>query len=442
MRQTQYSLKKRLIIYISIFSIALGCLLVFSAYRIALEEINEVLDAQMKNLAERIALHDPEPVKSQFDHAQHYHEEDLFVDVWSYREQAHSQHPLNLLMQPVQKAGFYTHKTAYGVWHTYVLPLKDYQVQVSQQQSTRQHLAFELAGSMFIPYLLFMPFVIWGLSWIIGRSLQPLDDFKTELAQRDSHALSPIQLRQYPVEIAPTIHEMNFLFERILNAQQEQRQFIADAAHELRTPITALNLQMQILLKQCPEAQDLKNLSQGLIRIQHLVSQLLNLAKQDALMLEFDHKQPCALHQVALNCIEQLIHLAMQKDIDLGMERHEQIELLCSASALHSIVFNLIDNAIKYTPKQGMINVSVFRQADVAILQVEDSGAGIAPELYEKILKRFYRVHHHLEIGSGLGLSIVDKAVERLGGHISFARSETLGGLQVRVSLPLASSQL
>ena len=435
--QTQYSLKKRLIIYISIFSIALGCLLVFSAYRIALEEINEVLDAQMKNLAERIALHDPEPVKSQFDQMRHYHEEDLFVDVWSYHEEDHSQHHLNLLVHPVQKAGFYTHKTANGVWHTYILPLKDYQVQISQQQSTRQHLALELAGSMFIPYLLFMPFVIWGLSWIIGRSLQPLDDFKTELAQRDSHELSPIQISHYPVEIAPTIREMNFLFERILNAQQEQRQFIADAAHELRTPITALNLQMQILLKQFPEAQDLQNLSKGLIRIQHLVSQLLSLAKQDASILELETKQPCSLHHVALNCVEQLIHLAMQKEIDLGMEHQEEIFLLCPESAVHSILFNLIDNAIKYTPKQGMINVSVFEQEGVAVLLVEDNGPSIAPELYEKILKRFYRVHHHLEIGSGLGLSIVDKAVERLGGQISFTRSEMLGGLQVRVSLPM-----
>lgn len=435
--QIHYSLKKRLIVYISIFSIALGCLLIFSAYRIALEEINEVLDAQMQNLAERIALHDPKPIKSQFNQTQHYHEEDLFIDIWSYSLEEHKNHAQNLLVHPVKKAGFYTHNTANGLWHTYVLPLKDYQVQVSQQQATRQHLALELAGSMFIPYLLFMPFVIWGLSWIISRSLQPLDDFKAELAQRDSNELSAIQLNRYPVEIVPTINEMNYLFERILHAQQEQKQFIADAAHELRTPITALNLQMQILLKQFPDAQDLHKLSQGLIRIQHLVSQLLNLAKQDAALIEFESKQSFWVNQVAVNCMEQLIHLAMQKEIDLGMEYQEQVLLHSQESTVHSVIFNLIDNAIKYSPQQGMINVSVFQQQDFAIIQIEDSGPGIAPELYEKILKRFYRVHHHLEIGSGLGLSIVDKAVERLGGTITFTRSDHLGGLQVNVKLPL-----
>ncbi|MGD9698040.1 MULTISPECIES: ATP-binding protein [unclassified Acinetobacter] len=435
--QSQYSLKKRLIIYVSVFSIALGCLLIFSAYRIALQEINEVLDAQMQNLAERVAQHDPEPVQSKFDQARHYHEEDLFVDVWSYANEEHKSYAMNLLVHPVKKAGFYTHKTAQEVWHTYILPLEHYQIQVSQQQSTRQHLALELAGSMFIPYLLFMPFVIWGLSWIISRSLQPLDDFKAELAQRDSEELSAIQSNNYPLEIVPTITEMNHLFERISSAQQEQRQFIADAAHELRTPITALNLQMQILLKQFPDAQELQNLSKGLIRIQHLVSQLLSLAKQDASILEVETKQQFLLNQVAVNCVEQLVHLAMQKEIDLGMERQEDVLLYCQESAVHSIIYNLIDNAIKYTPNQGVINVSVFEQAGFAMIQVEDSGPGISPELYEKILKRFYRIHHHLEIGSGLGLSIVDKATERLGGKISFSKSTSLGGLQVNVQLPL-----
>ena len=434
---SQYSLKKRLILYISVFSIALGCLLIFSAYRIALEEINEVLDSQMKNLAERVAAHNPQPVKSQFDQKQHYHEEDLFVDVWSYASQQHKNHALNLLIHPVEKSGFYIHKTAHGIWHTYVLPTEHYQIQISQQQSVRERLALELAGNMFIPYLLFMPFVIWGLSWIISRSLQPLDDFKAELAQRDPHELKAIQIEEYPVEIVPSIVEINHLFQRILSAQQEQRQFIADAAHELRTPITALNLQMQILLKKNPSNPDLINLSKGLIRIQHLVSQLLNLAKQDASILELETKQLFLLNDVAVDCVEQLIDLALQKSIDLGMEQQEPVWIHSQTSAVHSIIFNLIDNAIKYTPAYGTINVSVSQQAGFAIIQVEDSGPGIAADLYDKITQRFYRVHHHLEMGSGLGLSIVAKAIERLDGSLFFAQSQSLGGLRVHVKLPL-----
>jgi len=104
---------------------------------------------------------------------------------------------------------------------------------------------------------------------------------------------------------------------------------------------------------------------------------------------------------------------------------------------VHSIIFNLIDNAIKYTPDQGIINIAVYSDSDdFACIQIEDSGVGIDPEQYDKVLKRFYRVHHHLEVGSGLGLSIVDKATQRLGGSLVLSRSLDLGGLSVLVRLP------
>src|SRR5699024_6291925 len=149
------------------------------------------------------------------------------------------------------------------------------------------------------------------------------------------------------------------------------------------------------LLKQFPEDHDLQNFSKGLIRIQHLVSQLLNLSKQAASILDVETKQQFLLNQVSVNCVEQLIHFAMQLEIDLGVERQEALLLNSQESAVHSIIFNLIDNAIKYTPNQGKINVSVFEQEGFAMVQVEDSGPGIAPELHEQILKRFYRIHHH-----------------------------------------------
>ena len=135
--------------------------------------------------------------------------------------------------------------------------------------------------------------------------------------------------------------------------------------------------------------------------------------------------------------MEQLVHLAMEKDIDLGFERNEPIKMHSIEQTIHSIVFNLIDNAIKYTPISGIINISVFQDADeYAYIQIEDSGNGIEPEMYDKVLKRFYRVHHHLEVGSGLGLSIVDKAIQHLGGELILSKSNDLGGLSALVKLP------
>ncbi|WP_278395528.1 sensor histidine kinase [Acinetobacter venetianus] len=433
----QYSLKKRLIWGTSIFSLLLGCLLIFTAYKIALHEVDEILDTQMQYMAERSTTQPLTPVASKVELHRTYHEEDLLVDIWAYKDQSHLWHQTHLLIPPVQQAGFYTQETPQGKWRVYVIPLKDYQIQVSQQEQVRKSFAWELAGSMFIPYVLLLPFAIIILAFIISLSLKPLDDFKAELQQRDSDGLAPIDSKEYPQELIPTIEEMNHLFERIQHAQAEQKQFIADAAHELRTPVTALNLQTKILMSQFPEHESLKNLSKGLARIQHLVTQLLALAKQDVGLMLIEPNTLFRLNDVALNCVEQLVNLAMQKEIDLGFERNDVIEMQSLESTVHSIIFNLIDNAIKYTPSQGIINISVYNEnEDYACIQIEDSGSGIAPENYDKVLKRFYRVHHHREVGSGLGLSIVDKATQRLGGTLQLGRSIDLGGLSVIVRLP------
>ena len=432
-----YSLKKRLIGFTSVFCILLGCILVFTAYKSALHEIDEILDAQMQYLAERVAV-DARPIESDFNIHKRYQEEDLFVDVWEYSKQSHLTHEHHLLVEPKQKAGFYTQNTKNGMWMTYVIPTEKYQIQVSQQESVRQHLAIELAGTMFLPYVLIIPFALLGLAWIIRRGLKPLDDFKDELIQRNSNSLEAIQQQNYPEELIPTIHEMNHLFERISMSQHEQRQFVADAAHELRTPITALNLQTQILLSQFPNENNLHNLSKGLARMQHLVTQLLALAKQDGSLSVQAQPAVLQLNDVALNCVEQLMNLAMEKEIDLGFERNDPIRMISIEQSIHTIVFNLIDNAIKYTPSSGIINISVFQDVEgMACIQIEDSGPGIDPALYDQVRKRFYRVHHHLEVGSGLGLSIVDKAIQHLGGELILSKSADLGGLSSLVKLPM-----
>lgn len=438
MMKKRYSLQKRLIIYISLFSVVLGCVLIFAAYQIALEEINEVLDKQMQSLAERIAENHPEPLQSEIDLEKQYSEEDLFVDIWSYTDT--TLHPQDVLVASVKKAGFYTHQTPYGTWLTYIIPGDQLQIQVSQQKNVRQDLALELAVNMFLPYVLFLPFAIFGLSWVIRRNFQPLIDFKTELASRKAQELKPIEMKEYPLELEPTIQEMNYLFVRISLAQQEQRQFVADSAHELRTPLTALNLQLQILLQQFPQSDALHNLSLGILRMQHLVNQLLSLAKQDVTEGLTEPVQSLSLNQMTVACIEQLIQLALQKEIDLRVEQQQELLIQGQASTLHSIIYNLIDNAIKYSPEHGVINVSILQQGQQAILQIEDSGAGIDPAQFNQIRQRFYRVHNHAEIGSGLGLSIVDKATERLGGTLEFSKSSSLGGLCVQVKFALVEA--
>ena len=131
-------------------------------------------------------------------------------------------HHLHLLVPPVEQAGFYSHKTAQGIVRTYVLPLKDYQIQVSQQERVREAFAWELAGSMFIPYLIILPFAIFALAAIIRRGLKPIDDFKNELKERDSEELTPIEVHDYPQELLPTIDEMNRLLSAFLKLKMNR----------------------------------------------------------------------------------------------------------------------------------------------------------------------------------------------------------------------------
>ena len=191
---------------------------------------------------------------------------------------------------------------------------------------------------------------------------------------------------------------------------------------------------------QFPQSDALHNLSQGVLRMQHLVNQLLSLAKQEVTDGLTEPVQSLSLNQMTVACIEQLIQLALQKEIELGVEQQQELLIHGQASALHSIIYNLIDNAIKYSPKDGVINVSIFQQGQQAVLQIEDSGTGIDTAQFNQIRQRFYRIHNYAEIGSGLGLSIVDKATERLGGTLEFSRSLNLGGLCVQVKFPLAKA--
>lgn len=435
--QKRKSLGSKLVVLTSLLSLVMACILMFSTYHIALKELTRILDTQMQFLATRATTFNLKSTHSSFNLDHEYERQELFMDIWSY-DDINQLKTNDLLIPRVKKAGFYQHETDNGTWYTYVLPTAKFQIQVSQHERTRQVLALELAGSMVLPYILIMPFVLFIIFWIIRGSLKPLDDLKNELAQRDSNELSHIQEEQYPIELLPAVNEINYLFDRISKTQQEQKQFIADAAHELRTPITALNLQTKILLRDFPENTALINLSKGLARIQHLVSQLLALAKQDASVNSVEMSKKFRLNDVALNCVEQLMNLAMEKEIDLGFERNDQVILQSYEPTVHSIVYNLIDNAIKYTPAEGVINISVYAdsQQQKAYVCIEDSGPGIPQEQYEQVLKRFYRVHHHLEVGSGLGLSIVQKAIQHVGGTLRFDRSLELGGLQVLVELP------
>jgi two-component system OmpR family sensor kinase len=444
--QKNPSLRQQLLWSLSAFSIALFMVLGFSAYQIALEETEEILDKQMKEMAYFLAETSIEHLSPTFKPNNHYNETDVFIDVWTYSTDPEQQlqDPKQFRLPKTDAPHFQQVQSSMGELKAFVLPLSKKQVQISQLMTVRQHLAGELALSMLIPYVLLMPLVLWGLSWLLRRHLSPLIHVQQSIASRDHDDLSAIDTTALPMEILPPIAELNRLFERIDHAQRQQQQFIADAAHELRSPITALNLQLKVLQTTLPYpiAQD-KNfvtLKNGLNRVQHLVTQMMTLAHQEADPAQ--QIEALDLREHVTQVVEQLMYQANKRQIDLGLSAAGQrthIKVLATPIKLHSIIANLMDNAIKYSPDHGSIDIHIEQQGQYGCLSIEDSGSGVQPADYPKLIERFVRLNHHQDVvGSGLGLSIVYSAVKQLDGELHFAQSTRLGGLSVTVMLLLA----
>lgn len=444
----QRSLRQKLLISLTAFSVVLFLLLGYSAYRIALEETQEILDQQMKEMAYFLAETSIEHLDSAFRPNHRYDETDVFIDIWTYpsshasqRKQVLREDQDRIRLPRMTQPQFQQVHSSRGELRVFVLPLPDRQIQISQQLKVRRYLAQELALSMLIPYVLLVPFLVLGLGLLIRRLFKPVDALQRTIASRNHGDLTQIDTRHLPLEIKPAIDEFNQLFQRIEQAQQQQQQFIADAAHELRSPITALNLQLKVLQKTLPAelTQDRKfaSLAQGLQRIQHLVLQMMTLAHQETLPAS---PQPLTDMVVQVYfVIEQLMLSARKKQIELGLDsRIAQLHVGADPVQLQSILFNMIDNAIKYTPVGGEIAICLTQDAHRVYLTVEDSGPGVAATDYPKLTERFVRLPqtHQDIVGSGLGLAIVKNAVQQLGGSLEFCRSVRLGGLMVKVSLP------
>ncbi|WP_227612226.1 sensor histidine kinase [Acinetobacter sp. S40] len=424
---------------ISVFSIILLIVIGIAAYRIALEESQEVIDRQMQEMAEFLDKNNLSNRLSTFNPKARYDETDVFIDIISKNELERLSQQHNYLLPYSNSAHFSKHRTTRGELKIYVLPLPDKQIQISQLIKVRRHLAEELAFNMLIPYLLFMPFGIYAVYRLIRHHLRSINELSTTFAQRDYHDLSEIHVKDLPVELTPAINELNYLFKRIETAQKQQQLFVANAAHELRTPLTALNLQSSLLMKTQRNSssynENLADLRQSLNRMTHLVEQLMSLAHQE--IQQHEPLENLNLIEATRRSIGQLLANAHHKNIDLQVDiqnQPEHLDIFATRSTLDSILINLIDNAIKYSPVQSLVLIKLYcGENQHCYVEIHDSGHGIAPEQYDHVMQRFVRLvaTQHQAIGSGLGLSIVQSALQAIEATMQFDQSEQLSGLKV-----------
>jgi two-component system OmpR family sensor kinase len=256
---------------------------------------------------------------------------------------------------------------------------------------------------------------------------------------RTPSGLEPLPVTDTPEEVVPLVQSLNDLLRRLDEALAAQKAFVADAAHELRTPIAALQLQVQMLERAASDAERhaaIGDLQAGVRRGAHLVNQLLTLARQDPDLTDRS-KSPMSLGELARSTVAEHVVAAEERQIDLGMTQADDAAIIQgNADGLRILLRNLVDNALRYTPAGGAVDVAVSVSGPDAILDVADNGPGIPPEDRRRVFDRFYRGSGTGETGTGLGLSIVKSIADRHGAHVELG-SSAAGGLSVRVRFPL-----
>ncbi|MDE2095148.1 MAG: two-component sensor histidine kinase, partial [Burkholderiales bacterium] len=312
-------------------------------------------------------------------------------------------------------------------------------IQVAQDIAVRRETASTLALRMVAPIAVMAPLLMVLVWWVVSASVAPVSRVRRQVAERQADDLTEVSEAGLPDEIRPLVHELNLLFTRVRLAFEVQRSFVADAAHELRSPLAALKLQVQGLQRAGSDAARevaVARLTAGIDRATRLVEQLLVLARQQASAATGAKPEPVSLADVSRLAVADAAPLAQARQIDLGLVHSDEGRISGHADALRILVRNLLDNAVKYTPAGGTVDLEVRRLDGALALSVDDSGPGIAEDDRERVLDRFYRIAGTPTTGSGLGLAIVKSITELHGATLQLGHSQRLGGLRVEVRFP------
>lgn len=419
-RSLQQRLHVWLLSAITVFALVVGGI---SAW-VAFSEAQELQDNQLQQvalLASRVGntalINDSDP-------------EDTLILQQLGRETAGS-----LPIPPTMADGLHTLELQGESWRVYVYtPVPDGNTAsghfvVSQRIEFRNEVAWGNSLATLLPIILLAPLLMAVISFAVSRSFLPVQALAKLVDQRDETRLDELPQEHVPQELLPFTRSINRLLGRLRLAIAQQQRFVADAAHELRTPVTALSLLAENLANANTLEESHERLvpvQEGLERLRSLVAQLLGLAR-----LQGENQSsatPLDFRQVVQDVIAELFPLAEAKSIDLGMLRNESLSVQDVTGNLSILVRNALENAIRYTPAGGQVDVSLFAQDGQAVLQVADTGCGIPEAELSQVFEPFYRVGISPEPGNGLGLAISQEIAKRLGGRIRLENREG-GGL-------------
>ena len=434
------SLQFRLSAWLSAAVFAVGILAGVFSFVTAFHDANELQDDQLRQLAAFInqqrvpLLHlaDAEEIPDSEP------EDRIYVRLLLPSDATAAESPGALAGLPLNLPdGMQTVSLPGDSWRVFVTTLGvGSRIALGQRTAVRDEIAHNSAWRTLLPLLALIPILLILMGYLVRTMFKPLKSVALDLDGRADDALHGITDANLPSEIRPFVVAINRLLGRVAQSVALQRRFVADAAHELRSPLTALSLQAERLTAADMSAEArarLAVLSGGIQRNRRLLDQLLTLAReQDAGRTA---NEAVSIQRVFRQVLEELMPLAEEKNIDLGVLGEEDAQVRATEAALKTLVTNLVSNAIRYTPRNGQIDLSVqISQASVTLL-VCDTGPGIAPEERERVFDPFYRVLGSGETGSGLGLAIVKTIALRIGAQLalSYANDNEKTGLCARV---------
>jgi two-component system sensor histidine kinase QseC len=337
-----------------------------------------------------------------------------------------------------KRKGFRTVLIGVVPWRVFVLRSRDdgFEIQVGQPLEARTEILEELAENLTWPALGLLALLGAAIWLAVGRLVRPIEQTALAIIQKTPEDLTPVEVADPPLELSPIIASLNTVFARLGKALQSERRFTADAAHELRTPLAALRMKIQLLERQHPEHQSsLRMLRDDADRCTALVENLLALARLDA-----DHPDLLAREPVALAALlDELRRFyaaqAEAQQIDLQIDCRAAM-LYGNAELLRVALRNLLDNALRYCPPHSRVRIEVQSSAQGVRLAVRDDGPGVPEPQRDRLAERFFRVLGTGQTGSGLGLSIVERIAALHGAALRFEDGLDRRGLGVILDFP------
>ncbi len=416
---------------------------VLHGYRSSIEKAEQLFDKRLQSLAEIIATtnHDTEPGIERNT----MHSSTVFFQIWSDNIMLllASHNAPALFLTSTEKAESYKDVNFAGYrWRTYTM--HDIQLNrwivTGERIDIRYSLAENIVTASIIPIVLAVPIAAIIIWWAIGLGLKPLQNLVLQLGNKKEDDLSPVVLQNSPHELTQLVTTINELLRRLNSAFAREQRFSSDAAHELRTPISALKIQIHNLQRSNNfKNSELDPLAIGIERMAYVIEQILSLNRHSPDQGNIN-KIKINLSTVIKMVISDQYDDISNKNQSISLMGDEDCEMWANKFALETLVQNLISNASKYTPEKGEIQITTLNHSDRIVMIIEDSGPGINELEIERVFERFYRIdgdqHGSGTLGCGLGLAIVKHIVELHNGQITLARSSLLGGLKVLIDFP------